>query len=138
MRQQVLHKIDVVETLQTENERSRRFSITFHFLPVEHYCEDKLLSPQQILNYMETRLVGLSVCQFVPVCLCANVHLWLGRYQAAIIVFVRFFYLLMEAIKKQNTKLSSIAVETRKATAKDKDHDGDASEPTAVSALLSE
>lgn len=44
----------------------------------------------------------------------------------------------MEAIKKQNTKLSSIAVETRKATAKDKDHDGDASEPTAVSALLSE
>lgn len=65
-------------------------------------------------------------------------HLWLGRYQAVIIVFVRFFYLLMEAIKKQNTKLSSIAVETRKATAKDKDHDGDASEPTAVSAVLSE
>lgn len=68
MRQQVLHKIDVVETLQTENERLRRFSITFHFLPLEHYCEDKLLSPQQILKYMETRLVGLSVCACLSVC----------------------------------------------------------------------
>lgn len=132
MCQQVLHKIDVVETLQIENERLRTFRITFYFLPRDHYCEDKLLSPQQILNYMETR----SVCR--SVCLSANVHSWLIRYQAVIIVFVRFFYLLMEAVKKQNAKLSSIAVETRKATIRDKDHDGDASEPTAVSALFSE
>lgn len=49
---------------------------------------------------------------------------------------VRFFYLLLEAVKKRNAKLSSIAVETRKATKKDKDHIGDASETTAVSAVL--
>lgn len=67
--EQVLHKIDVVETLQIENERLRIFRLTFHFLPLEHYCEDKLLSPQQILNYMETR----SVCMFV--CVCAHSHM---------------------------------------------------------------
>uniref|UniRef100_H3CXM9 DNA-directed RNA polymerase subunit n=1 Tax=Tetraodon nigroviridis TaxID=99883 RepID=H3CXM9_TETNG len=93
---EVLHKIDVVETLQIGNERQRTFRITFHFLPPEHYCEDKLLSPQQILNYMETR----------------------------------FFYLLLDAVKKRNAKLSSIAVETRKASTSDKDHDGDASQAT--------
>lgn len=37
----------------------------------------------------------------------------------------RFFRLLLEAIKKRSAKLASIAVETRKATLRDKDHDGD-------------
>lgn len=39
--------------------------------------------------------------------------------------FVRFFRLLLEAIKKRSAKLASIAVETRKATLRDKDNDGD-------------
>lgn len=52
-------------------------------------------------------------------------------------MFVRFFYLLLDAVKKRNAKLSSIAVETRKASTSDKDHDGDASQATAVSAVLS-
>lgn len=71
-------------------------------------------------------------------CACVCVHSCVIRYQAVFIVFVRFFYLLLEAVKKRNAKLSSIAVETRKATTRDKDHDGDTSEPTAVSAVLSE
>uniref|UniRef100_H2RY51 DNA-directed RNA polymerase subunit n=1 Tax=Takifugu rubripes TaxID=31033 RepID=H2RY51_TAKRU len=88
---EVLHKIDVVETLQIENQRLRTFRITFHFLHPERYSDDKLLSPQQILSYMESR----------------------------------FFSLLMEVIKKRHAKLASIAVETRKATTRDKDQDGD-------------
>lgn len=49
----------------------------------------------------------------------------------------RFFYLLLEAIKKRHAKLASIAVETRKATTRDKDHDGDAAaEPTLVPARV--
>lgn len=44
----------------------------------------------------------------------------------------RFFSLLMEVIKKQHTKLASIAVETRKATTRDKDHDGDAAADPAL------
>lgn len=61
--EQVLQKIDVVETLQIGSERSRTFTITFHFLPPERYCDEKLLSPQQILLYMETRCV--CVCRGV-------------------------------------------------------------------------
>lgn len=39
----------------------------------------------------------------------------------------------MEMIKKRHAKLASIAVETRKATTRDKDHDGDAAaDPTLV------
>ncbi|KAM7000703.1 DNA-directed RNA polymerase I subunit RPA1 isoform 2-T2 [Tautogolabrus adspersus] len=95
---EVLQKVDVVETLRIENNfKSRKFKITFQFLPPERYSEDKLLSPQQILHYMETR----------------------------------FFRLLLEAIKKRSAKLASIAVETRKATLRDKDQDGDATADTA-------
>uniref|UniRef100_A0A3Q3FIR8 DNA-directed RNA polymerase subunit n=1 Tax=Labrus bergylta TaxID=56723 RepID=A0A3Q3FIR8_9LABR len=97
---EVLQKVDVVETLQIENHfKSRKFKVTFHFLPPERYSEDKLLSPEQILHYMETRCV--------------------------------FFRLLLEAIKKRSAKLASIAVETRKATLRDKDQDGDATADTA-------
>uniref|UniRef100_A0A8D3AUC3 DNA-directed RNA polymerase subunit n=1 Tax=Scophthalmus maximus TaxID=52904 RepID=A0A8D3AUC3_SCOMX len=89
---EVLQKLDVVESLQVENhQKQRRFKVAFHFLSPDRYCEDKLLTPQQILYYMETR----------------------------------FFRLLLEAIKKRSAKLASIAVETRKATPRDKDNDGD-------------
>ncbi|KAM6952648.1 DNA-directed RNA polymerase I subunit RPA1 isoform 2-T2 [Lycodopsis pacificus] len=89
---EVLQKVDVVETLRIEgHQKLRSFKVSFHFLQQERYCEDKLLSPQQILRYMETR----------------------------------FFRLLLEAIKKRSAKLASIAVETRKATPGDKDHDGE-------------
>uniref|UniRef100_A0A3Q2QBA7 DNA-directed RNA polymerase subunit n=1 Tax=Fundulus heteroclitus TaxID=8078 RepID=A0A3Q2QBA7_FUNHE len=89
---EVLQKVDVVETLRIESyEKLRSFKVTFHFLPPDRYRDDKLLTPHQILRYMETR----------------------------------FFRLLLEAIKKRTAKLASIAVETRKATPRDKDLDGD-------------
>ncbi|KAM4586026.1 LOW QUALITY PROTEIN: DNA-directed RNA polymerase I subunit RPA1 [Fundulus diaphanus] len=89
---EVLQKVDVVETLQIESyQKLRSFKVTFHFLPPDRYRDDKLLTPHQILRYMETR----------------------------------FFRLLLEAIKKRTAKLASIAVETRKATPRDKDLDGD-------------
>uniref|UniRef100_A0A4W6DTX0 DNA-directed RNA polymerase n=1 Tax=Lates calcarifer TaxID=8187 RepID=A0A4W6DTX0_LATCA len=94
---EVLQKVDVVESLRIEkHQKLRTFKVAFHFLPHERYCDDKLLSPQQILHYMETR----------------------------------FFRLLLEAIKKRSAKLASIAVETRKATPRDKDHDGDGTADT--------
>ncbi|XP_056138723.1 DNA-directed RNA polymerase I subunit RPA1 [Lampris incognitus] len=89
---EVLQKIDVVETLRVEKnqQNARMYNVTFHFLPAERYCADKLLSPKQILRYMETR----------------------------------FFPLLIVSIKKHSAKLTSIAVETRRATDRDKDPDG--------------
>nr|XP_019937154.1 PREDICTED: DNA-directed RNA polymerase I subunit RPA1 [Paralichthys olivaceus] len=95
---EVLQKVDVVESLRVDgHQKLRTFKVSFQFLPPERYCDDKLLSPQQILHYMETR----------------------------------FFRLLLEAIKKRSAKLASIAVETRKATPRDKDHDGDGTAGTA-------
>lgn len=87
---EVLQKVEVVEKLLIEDcQKLRTFKITFHFLPPERYRDDKMLTPHQILRYMETR----------------------------------FFRLLLEAIKKRTAKLASIAVETRKATPRDKDLD---------------
>ncbi|XP_073342711.1 DNA-directed RNA polymerase I subunit RPA1 [Pagrus major] len=94
---EVLQKVDVVETLRIENQKVRMFKVTFSFLPPDRYSDDKLLTPHQILHFMETR----------------------------------FFRLLLEAIKKRSAKLASIAVETRKATLRDKDHDGDGTADTA-------
>ncbi|KAF1384376.1 hypothetical protein PFLUV_G00117690 [Perca fluviatilis] len=95
---EVLQKVDVIETLRIEkHQKQRLFKVSFHFLSPDRYCDDKLLSPQQILHYMETR----------------------------------FFRLLLEAIKKRSAKLASIAVETRKATPRDKDHDGEGPADTA-------
>ncbi|KAM9375680.1 DNA-directed RNA polymerase I subunit RPA1 [Pholidichthys leucotaenia] len=89
---EVLQKVDMVETLRMEKlQKLRVFTITFHFLSPDRYCEDKLLTPHQILRYMETT----------------------------------FFRLLPNAIKKCSAKLESIAVETRKATPRDKDTEGD-------------
>ncbi|KAM9357147.1 DNA-directed RNA polymerase I subunit RPA1 [Symphorus nematophorus] len=57
---EVLQKVDVVETLRIENHhKMRTFKVTFHFLPHDRYSDDKLLSPQQILHYMETRFFRL-------------------------------------------------------------------------------
>ncbi|MBN3305594.1 RPA1 polymerase, partial [Amia calva] len=58
---EVLHKVDVKESLRVEGKikKSRIFQIAFHFLPPEHYQQDKLLSPEKILHYMETRFFRL-------------------------------------------------------------------------------
>uniref|UniRef100_A0AAQ4RE44 DNA-directed RNA polymerase subunit n=1 Tax=Gasterosteus aculeatus aculeatus TaxID=481459 RepID=A0AAQ4RE44_GASAC len=97
---EVLQRVDVIETLRINNhQKQRSFQVTFHFLPPERYCDDKLLSPKQILHYMETS----------------------------------FFRQLLDSIKKRSAKLASIAVETRKATYRDKDHDGEGTdEPAGV------
>lgn len=46
----------MVESLRIES-HVRAFKVTFHFLPQDRYSDDKLLSPKQILRYMETRCV---------------------------------------------------------------------------------
>uniref|UniRef100_A0AAQ5XSK8 DNA-directed RNA polymerase subunit n=1 Tax=Amphiprion ocellaris TaxID=80972 RepID=A0AAQ5XSK8_AMPOC len=57
---EVLQKVDVLEKLRIENhQKLRTFKVTFHFLPADRYSEDKLLSPHQILKYMETRFFRL-------------------------------------------------------------------------------
>ena len=68
--EQVLQKVEVVETLRIENQRMRTFKVTFSFLPPDRYSDDKLLTPHQILHFMETRCVNLSVC----VCVCVYVR----------------------------------------------------------------
>uniref|UniRef100_A0A667XPP1 DNA-directed RNA polymerase subunit n=1 Tax=Myripristis murdjan TaxID=586833 RepID=A0A667XPP1_9TELE len=60
---EVLQKVDVVESLRITDrtqQKMRTFKVTFHFLPCERYRDDKLLTPQQILRYMETRCVCLD------------------------------------------------------------------------------
>lgn len=59
---EVLHKVDVTETLRMEGKKSKKsrvFKLTFHFLPPERYQKDKQLTPQQILHYMEQRFFRL-------------------------------------------------------------------------------
>lgn len=55
--EQVLQKVEVIETLRIENQRMRMFKVTFSFLPPDRYSDDKLLTPHQILHFMETRSV---------------------------------------------------------------------------------
>ncbi len=57
---QVLHKVDVIETFRLVEKRSlksRVFKLTFHFLPPERYQQDKLLTPKEILHFMEQKYV---------------------------------------------------------------------------------
>ncbi|KAK9962875.1 hypothetical protein ABG768_006114 [Culter alburnus] len=88
---EVLHKVDVIETFRYVekgklSEKSRVYKITFHFLPPERYQQDKLLTPNKILHYMEQK----------------------------------FFRMLLETIKRLNSKLSAMGkVDTRKATPSD-------------------
>lgn len=57
---EVLQKVDVVETLRLEKfHKLRAFKITFRFLPPSRYSNDKLLTPTQILRFMETRFFRL-------------------------------------------------------------------------------
>ncbi|KAL1261396.1 hypothetical protein QQF64_006661 [Cirrhinus molitorella] len=88
---EVLHKVDVIETLRlTEKQKSRFFKLTFHFLPPERYQQDKLLTPNEILSFMEEK----------------------------------FFFMLLDAVKKLSAKLASVNVlETRKAKASDGNQD---------------
>ncbi|XP_030650182.1 DNA-directed RNA polymerase I subunit RPA1 [Chanos chanos] len=90
---EVLHKLDVKETLRIEgslSQKKRVFTLTFHFLPPERYQEDKMLSPQQILRYMEDRFFRL---------------------------------LLEAIKKRNAKLASLSAVDTRKASARDGDQD---------------
>ncbi|XP_043918265.1 DNA-directed RNA polymerase I subunit RPA1 [Protopterus annectens] len=54
---EVLHKVDVVESFRVEgkNNMIRVYQITFHFLPYEEYQQDKCVTPDGILHYMEKR-----------------------------------------------------------------------------------
>ncbi|KAM6953305.1 DNA-directed RNA polymerase I subunit RPA1 [Aplochiton taeniatus] len=58
---EVLHRVVVEERLRVESGRQKfqKFNITFHFLSPERYQDDKLLLPQQILRYMETKFFKL-------------------------------------------------------------------------------
>uniref|UniRef100_A0A9J7XX12 DNA-directed RNA polymerase n=1 Tax=Cyprinus carpio carpio TaxID=630221 RepID=A0A9J7XX12_CYPCA len=54
----VLHKVDVIETfrlVEKRRQKSRVFKLTFHFLPPERYQQDKLLTPDEILHFMEQK-----------------------------------------------------------------------------------
>lgn len=55
---EVLHKVDVIETfrlVEKRSQKSRVFTLTFHFLPPERYQQDKLLTPDEILHFMEQK-----------------------------------------------------------------------------------
>ncbi|XP_028815371.1 DNA-directed RNA polymerase I subunit RPA1 isoform X2 [Denticeps clupeoides] len=91
---EVLHKVDVVETLQVEGrlrQKTRMFKVTFHFLPPERYQQDKLLTPQKILHFMENR-------------------------------FFRMLIEAIKKLSVKLASINS--VETRKATRRDEDQDG--------------
>ena len=54
---QVLQRVEVTEKLRIKSsaEKTQVFDVKFHFLPAERYQEDKILTPHQILRFMETR-----------------------------------------------------------------------------------
>ena len=55
----VLEKVDVTERLHlTENNRSRIYSLTFHFLPRDSYSDRFCVKPKQILRYFESNFVS--------------------------------------------------------------------------------
>ncbi|KAK0133909.1 DNA-directed RNA polymerase I subunit RPA1 [Merluccius polli] len=60
---EVLQRVEVTETLRIKSttEKLQTFDVTFHFLPPERYQDDKILSPQQILRFMETRFFHLML-----------------------------------------------------------------------------
>ena len=54
---QVLQRVEVTEKLRIKSsaEKTQMFDVKFFFLPAERYQEDKILTPHQILRFMETR-----------------------------------------------------------------------------------
>ncbi|NXI46308.1 RPA1 polymerase, partial [Galbula dea] len=54
---EVLQRVEIEESLRLRNKQNkhRLYKITFHFLPYEHYCEEKSVKPREILHFMETR-----------------------------------------------------------------------------------
>ncbi|KAG7282013.1 hypothetical protein CRUP_020118 [Coryphaenoides rupestris] len=60
---EVLQRVEVTEKLQIKSciEKLQTFNVTFHFLPPERYQEDKILTPQQILRFMESRFFHLML-----------------------------------------------------------------------------
>lgn len=58
---ELLQKVDVVESLRISGPyvKMRTFKVTFHFLPPERYHDENLLTPPQILQYMERRFFRL-------------------------------------------------------------------------------
>uniref|UniRef100_A0A4W4F6E9 DNA-directed RNA polymerase subunit n=1 Tax=Electrophorus electricus TaxID=8005 RepID=A0A4W4F6E9_ELEEL len=104
---EVLHKVDVVETLRMKGKRSQKkrvFRITFQFLPPERYQQEKLLSPQQILRFVEDKFFRL---------------------------------LLEAIKKLSAKLASINTVDTRKATTKDTDPDTEDSSARAVGVRMS-
>ena len=55
----VLEKVDVTERLRigAGNNRSRIYSLTFHFLPRKYYQQKFCVKPKQILHYFESHFI---------------------------------------------------------------------------------
>ncbi|CAL8264335.1 unnamed protein product [Lota lota] len=60
---EVLQRVEVTEKLRIKSsvEKLQTFNVKFHFLPAERYQEDKILTPHQILRFMETRFFNLML-----------------------------------------------------------------------------
>ncbi|XP_043571909.1 DNA-directed RNA polymerase I subunit RPA1 [Chiloscyllium plagiosum] len=58
---EVLHKIEVKDSFQVQGtlEKFRIYRITFHFLAYNLYRQEKCLTPDDLLHYMETRFFQL-------------------------------------------------------------------------------
>ncbi|XP_060699719.1 DNA-directed RNA polymerase I subunit RPA1 isoform X2 [Hemiscyllium ocellatum] len=58
---EVLHKIEVKDSFQVQGtlEKFRIYQITFHFLAYSLYRQEKCLTPNDLLHYMETRFFQL-------------------------------------------------------------------------------
>ncbi|CAL8301311.1 unnamed protein product [Arctogadus glacialis] len=60
---EVLQRVEVTEKLRIKSstEKTQVFNVAFHFLPADRYQEDKILTPHQILRFMETRFFPLML-----------------------------------------------------------------------------
>ncbi|KAG8591164.1 hypothetical protein GDO81_000070 [Engystomops pustulosus] len=62
---ELLHKMDVEETLNIREKEKRRkyhiYKIKFHFLPYECYRHEKCLTPEDILHFMESRFFRITL-----------------------------------------------------------------------------
>ncbi|XP_048449641.1 DNA-directed RNA polymerase I subunit RPA1-like, partial [Rhincodon typus] len=58
---EVLHKIEVKDSFQVQSrlEKFRIYRIKFHFLAYNLYRQEKCLTPDDLLHYMETRFFPL-------------------------------------------------------------------------------
>ena len=54
----VLEKVDVTERIDAGNNRSRIYTLTFHFLPRDSYKDRFCVKPNQVLRYFEGHFVN--------------------------------------------------------------------------------